>query len=141
MESFFFKKRSARSEVSSELGRTKQKRSKNYEKAQVKVAKLHHKIANTRKNFHLQVAHELCDHADMIFVEDIDFRVSAKGFLGKNMLDASFGQFRTLLSWVCWKRGKYFAEVDHKYTSQICPHCGTHTGKKELSEREHNSDD
>ena len=89
-------------------------------------------------NFHLQVAHELCDHADMIFVEDIDFRVSAKGFLGKNMLDASFGQFRTLLSWVCWKRGKYFAEVDHKYTSQICPHCGSHTGKKELSEREHN---
>ncbi|MDJ0717917.1 MAG: transposase [Prochloraceae cyanobacterium] len=116
----------------------KKKRSKNCEKAQVKVAKLHHKIANTRKNFHLQVSHELCDHADMIFVEDIDFRVSAKGFLGKNMLDASFGQFRTLLSWVCWKRGKYFAEVDHKYTSQICPHCNTHTGKKELSEREHN---
>ena len=116
----------------------KKKRLKNYEKAQIKVALLHHKIANTRKNFHLQIAHQLCDLGDMIFVEDLDFRVNAKGFLGKQMLDASFGQFRTLLSWVCWKRGKYFAEVDHKYTSQICPNCGTHTGKKELSEREHN---
>ena len=73
----------------------------------------------------------------MIFVEDIDFRVSAKGIYRKPMLDAGFGQFRDLLSWVCWKRGKYFQEVDHKYTSQICPECNTGTGKKELSERVH----
>ena len=90
-------------------------------------------------------SHQLCDQlrssgdslAEMIFVEDIDFRVSAKGFLGKQMLDGGFGQFRDLLSWVCWKRGKYFAQVDHKYTSQICPECGTHTGKKDKSERVH----
>lgn len=73
----------------------------------------------------------------MIFVEDIDFRVSAKGFLGKHMLDGGFGQFRQLLSWVCWKRGRYFSEVDHKFTSQICPKCNTHTGNKELSHRLH----
>ncbi|MDB9314204.1 zinc ribbon domain-containing protein [Spirulina sp. CS-785/01] len=53
------------------------------------------------------------------------------------MLDGGFGQFREILKWVCWKRGKYFGQVDHKYTSQICPNCGTHTGKKELSERSH----
>jgi putative transposase len=36
------------------------------------------------------------------------------------------------------KRGKYFAkEVDAKQTSQICPHCGVHTGKKPLSQRTH----
>ncbi|MDJ0724222.1 MAG: transposase [Prochloraceae cyanobacterium] len=116
----------------------KKKRSKNWEKAQIEVARLHHKIANSRKNFHLNVAHKLCDLADSIYVEDIDFRVSAKGFLGKEMLDGGFGQFRQLLSWVCWKRGKYMGQVDHKYTSQICPECGTHTGKKELSQRKHN---
>jgi putative transposase len=115
----------------------KTKRSKNRNKAQVKVARYQHKIANSRKNFHLQIAHSLCDQADMIFVEDIDFRVSAKGFLGKSMLDGDFGQFRDLLKWVCWKRGKYFAVVDHKFTSQICPKCNTHTGKKDLSERVH----
>ena len=115
----------------------KQKKSKNWEKAQLKVARLHHKISNSRKNFHFQTSHTLCDQADMIFVEDIDFRVSAKGFLGKHMLDGGFGQFRQLLSWVCWKRGKYFSEVNHKFTSQICPKCNTHTGKKELSQRFH----
>ena len=115
----------------------KKKGSKNWHKAQTKVAKLHHKIANTRKDFHFQTAHDLCDQADMIFVENIDFRVSAKGFLGKQMLDGGFGQFREILKWVCWKRGKYFSQIDHKYTSQICPNCGTHTGKKELNERNH----
>ena len=115
----------------------KQKKSKNWEKAQTLVARLHLKISNSRKNFHFQTSHQLCDQADMIFVENIDFRISAKGFLGKHMLDGGFGQFRNLLSWVCWKRGKYFSQVDHKYTSQICPKCNTHTGKKELSQRLH----
>ena len=73
----------------------------------------------------------------MIFVEDINFKMTAKGFLGKHMLDGGFGQFRDLLSWVCWKRGKFFAQVDHKFTSQICPKCNAHTGKKELKERQH----
>ena len=115
----------------------KKKKSKNWEKAQLKVARLHHQISNSRKNFHFQISHKLCDQADMIFVEDIDFRASAKGFLGKQMLDGGFGQFRDLLSWVCWKRGKYFQQVDHKYTSQVCPECNTYTGKKELSQRVH----
>jgi putative transposase len=104
----------------------------------LKVAKLHHQITNTRKNFHFQTSHLLCDQADMIFVEDINFKMTARGFLGKQMLDGGFGQFRDLLSWVCWKRGKYFDQVDYRYTSQICPECNTHTGKKELKERVHN---
>lgn len=134
----FFRQSQRRLKVLQRRATKKMKRSKNWDKAQIKVARYQHKIANSRKNFHLQTAHLLCDQADMIFAEDIDFRVSAKGFLGKHMLDGGFGQFRDLLKWVCWKRGKYFATVDHKYTSQICPQCGTHTGKKELSERIHN---
>ena len=31
----------------------------------------------------------------------------------------------------------YFAKVDPNWTSQTCPQCGVHTGKKELSERVH----
>jgi putative transposase len=102
----------------------KQSSSKNWEKAQIKVARLHHKIDNTRKDWQLKVAHQLCDQADSIFVEDIDYRVMAKGFLGKHSLDASFGQFRELLKWVCCKRGKFFATVDHRGTSKQCPNCG-----------------
>ncbi len=118
----------------------KQKRSKNWEKEQVKVARLHHRIANTRKDFHLKTAHQLCDQADSIFVEDIDFRVMAKGFLGKHSLDAGFGQFRDLLKWVCWKRGKFFAVVDHRGTSKQCPSCGSEWNNN-LSVRWHTCDE
>jgi len=134
----FFRDLQSRLKVLQRKASRKKKRSKNWEKAQLKVAKLHHQIANTRKNFHFQTSHQLCDQADMIFVEDINFKMTARGFLGKEMLDGGFGQFRDLLSWVCWKRGKYFAQIDHKYTSQICPECNAHTGKKELSQRHHN---
>ncbi|MDJ0594432.1 MAG: transposase [Pleurocapsa sp. MO_226.B13] len=115
----------------------KKKRSKNWEKSQIKVARLHHKIKNSRKNFHFQTAHQLCNQAQMIFVEDIDFTKTAKAMLGKHMLDGGFGQFRQLLKWVGWKRDVYVAEVDHRYTSQICPNCQTHNGKKDLSVRVH----
>ncbi len=133
----FFRELQGRLKVLQRRVSRKNKRSKNWEKAQIKVARLHHQISNTRKNFHFQTSHDLCNQADMIFVEDINFRMSARGFLGKHMLDGGFGQFRDLLSWVCWKRGKYFAQVDHRLTSQTCPECNAHTGKKELSERVH----
>ncbi|MDJ0717193.1 MAG: zinc ribbon domain-containing protein [Prochloraceae cyanobacterium] len=42
-----------------------------------------------------------------------------------------------MLENVCFKQGVYFAKVDARGTSQTCPSCGTHTGKKELSERNH----
>ena len=133
----FFRDLQSRLKVLQRKASRKKKRSKNWEKAQLKVARLHHQIANTRKNFHFTTCHLLCDQADMIFVEDINFKMTARGFLGKQMLDGGFGQFRDLLSWICWKRGKYFAQVDHKFTSQICPECNSHTGKKELKERVH----
>jgi putative transposase len=115
----------------------KQKRSKNYEKQHLKVARLHHQIDNTRKDFHFKQAHSLCDAGDMVFMEDLDYRTSAKGMFGKHMLDAAFGQFRTIVKYVCWKRGKFFAEVDARGTSQLCPECGGKV-KKELSIRVHN---
>lgn len=134
----FFRDLQSRLKVLQRKASRKNKRSKNWEKAQLKVAKLHHQIVNTRKNFHYQTSHQLCNQADMVFVEDINFKTTSRGFLGKQMLDGGFGQFRDLLSWVCWKRGKFFAQVDHRYTSQICPECYAHTGKKKLSNRVHN---
>ncbi len=97
--------------------------SKNYLLALNQVARLHHHIDCTRKNFHYHVAHWLCDQGGMIFVEDLDYRVCAKGMFGKQMLDAGFGQFRELLKYVCFKRGVYLALVDARGTSRECPNC------------------
>ena len=111
--------------------------SNNRRKLNSKIARQHLQISDTRKDFHWKLAHHLCDRAGAIFVEDIDFRAWAEGVFGKHTLDASFGQFFNILSYVCWKRGVFFAKVSKDYTSQICPECGALTGKKELSVREH----
>lgn len=73
---------------------------------------------------------------DSIFVEDIDFTIMAKGFLGKEALDAGFGQFRNILSYVSKQRGKFFAAVDHRGTTQTCPNCRIEV-RKDLSVRWH----
>jgi putative transposase len=115
----------------------KKKGSNNRHKLNRKIARLHQRISDTRKDWHFKLAHKLCDGAGMIFVEDIDFRVWAKGLFGKHTLDAGFGQFINILKWVCWKRGVYFGKVNKDYTSQVCPQCDAHTGKKELKDRVH----
>ncbi len=114
----------------------KKKRSNNYEKQRIEVARLHHTIDNTRKDFHFKQAHALCDAGDMVFMEDLDYRTLAKGMLGKQMLDSGFGQFRTITKYVCWKRSKFFGVVNARGTSQECPECGA-TVKKDLSVRVH----
>ena len=113
------------------------KGSNNRHKLNRKIGRLHQRISDTRKDWHFKLAHKLCDNAGMIFVEDIDFRIWAKGLFSKHTLDAGFGQFLSILKFVCWKRGVYFGKVDKNYTSQVCPQCDAHTGKKELKERIH----
>jgi putative transposase len=115
----------------------KRKGSSNWLKLQKKIARIHQRINDTRKDWHYKLAHHLCDQAGMIFVEDINFKAWAKGMFAKHTLDAAYGQFFAILSHVCWKRGVYFQKVDKNYTSQTCPSCGTLTGKKTLNNRVH----
>jgi len=111
--------------------------SNNRQKAQAKVSRLHERIANIRKNYHWELAHNLCDWAGMIFVESLNLKALAKGMLGKHCLDAGWGQFLQILEQCCFKRGVFFLKVDAKKTSQICPKCLTETSQKLLSERVH----
>lgn len=117
--------------------KNKTKGSANYRKAQHKIRRLHERICDTRKQFHINTAHTLCNGAGMIFVEDLNLKATSRGMLAKHCLDAAWGSFLEILSWVCWKRGVYFAKVNPNGTSQTCPQCGTHTGKKKLSQRVH----
>ena len=98
---------------------------------------MHQHISDTRKDWHFKLAHHLCDHAGMVFVEDLDFRMMAKGMLGKHTLDAGLGQFTNqILPWVCFKRDVFYGKVDARFTSQECPDCGVIV-KKDLSVRIH----
>ena len=132
----FFKDMHRRLKVLQRRLSKKKKRGLNYEKARLKVEKQHNHIAFKRKDYQFKLAHKLCDMADTIFVEDIDFRTMAKGFLGKHTIDAAFGQFRSILKYVGKRRNVFVDEVDHRGSSQTCPNCRIEV-RKELSDRVH----
>ena len=111
--------------------------SNNWRKAQKKVAKLHEYVANSRKDWHRKLSHQICKDVGMIFVENLNLIGLSRAMLGKHCLDASWGQFFTILEQTCLKYGVYFQKVSAHKTSQTCPNCLTETGKKELSERTH----
>jgi len=117
--------------------KNKQKGSNNRHQLNRKIARVHQRISDARKDWHFQLAHQLCDGAGMIFVEDIDFRSWQRGMLSKHAADAGFGQFINILQWVGWKRDVYFDKVNKDGTSQECSQCGAHTGKKTLDVRVH----
>ncbi len=45
---------------------------KTQELDQIKIARLHHNIANARKNFHFKTADQLCAQSQTIFAEDLN---------------------------------------------------------------------
>ncbi|MGL6345185.1 MAG: RNA-guided endonuclease InsQ/TnpB family protein [Waterburya sp.] len=114
------------------------KGSNNWLKLQKKIARFHEKLANTRRDWLFKLAHYICDQADNIFVEDLNFKSWAKGLFCKQSLDSGIGGFiNQILPFICWKRGKFYLKVDKNFTSQECSSCGQHTGKKQLNERFH----
>lgn len=69
----FFKCEHRRLKVLQRRLSKKKMRSSNYEKARLNVEKQHNHISFKRKDYQFKLAHQLCDMADTIFVEDIDF--------------------------------------------------------------------
>ena len=117
----------------------KRKGSKNWLKLQQKIAKVHEKVANARKDWHFKLAYHLCDQADTIFLEDINFKSWSRGIVRKQSLDSGIGGFfNEILPFVCQKRGKFYLKVNKDGTSQECPKCHQITGRKPLNQREHN---
>jgi len=114
----------------------KNKGSHNGYKLNRKIALLHEHISNSRKDWHFKTAHHLCNSVGMIFAEDLNLKAMSRGMLCKHTLDAAFGQFLSILSWTCWKRDIYFAKVDCRGTSQMCPACDADV-PKDLSVRIH----
>ena len=114
------------------------KGSRNWLRLQDKIARLHEKVANSRRDWHFKLANYLCDLTNNIFVEDINFVSWSRGIVRKQSLDSGIGQFiNEILPYVSWKRSKFYLKVNKDGTSQECSNCGNHTGKKQLGERTH----
>lgn len=110
--------------------------SKNRLKAKLRVARLHERTANARRTFQHQVAAKLVRENDLIAIEDLNVKGMAKGMLARDVNDAGWASFTTLLVEKAEKAAREIVKVDARYTSQTCPGCGA-VEPKPLSQRVH----
>ena len=101
--------------------------SNNYYKQKLKVAKIHEKIANCRKDFLHKLSYSYANRYDYIFVEDLNMKTVSKFLhLGKSTNDNGFGMFRSMLNYKLQDRGKVFHKIDKWFpSSTTCSNCGT----------------
>ena len=111
--------------------------SKNWYKQKRKVAKIHEKIANMRKDFLDKLSYKLAEEYDAIAVEDLDMRaMSQRLHLGKSTYDNGFGQFRHMLEYKLRDRGKQLVVVDQLFpSSKRCSICGYKNAALGLEDR------
>lgn len=112
--------------------------SKNYQKQRMKVAKIHEKIANQRKDFLNKLSTNLIKNHDVICIEDLSSENLKKNHkLAKAIDDVSWSKFVTMLDYKTNWYGKQISKISRWYpSSQICSDCGFSSGKKPLSVRE-----
>ncbi len=120
-----------------DLSRTK-KGSNNRNKARIKVAKQHEKIANQRKDFLNKLSKRLINENQVIALETLKIKNMMKNHnLAKAVADVSWAEFVRQLEYKANWHGREILRIDTWYpSSQICSICGHKDGKKELSIRE-----
>jgi putative transposase len=113
------------------------KDSKKYNKQKLKVAKLHEKVKNQRKNFQHKLSHRIVIENQNIYSENLKPSNMIKNHkLAKSIQDASFGQFCGFISYKSLMYKRNYVKIDSFYpSSKLCYHCGyKYTGLK-LEER------
>ena len=113
--------------------------SKRYEKARIKLARLHEHITNQRKDQLHKLTTQLVRENDIICIEDLNVAGMVRNHhLAKAISDVGMGEFRRQLQYKCNWYGKTLVEIDRFYpSSQICSFCGYQNHDvKDLSIRE-----
>ena len=115
-----------------------QKGSHNHQKQKLRIAKLHRRITNLRREFCHQLSHKLAIQYDIICVEDMDLSKQAEHKnWGKKTTDNGFGMFRNFLQYKLEEQGKKFIKIN-KWTpsSKTCHECGAVNSNLQLGELE-----
>ena len=112
--------------------------SSNYQKQKSKVARLHEKIANQRKDFLQKLSTTLIKNHDVICIEDLASKNLMKNHhLARAVGDASWTEFVRQLHYKADWYGKKIVTISRWFpSSQLCSSCGEKSGKKALSIRE-----
>lgn len=115
-----------------------QKGSKNRDKQRVKIAKLHEKVANQRKDFLHKQSRQIANAYDCVCIENLDLKAMSQALnFGKSISDNGWGMFTTFLAYKLADMGKQLVKVDKYFaSSQICSVCGyKNTEMKNLAVR------
>ncbi len=119
----------------------RKKRGSNNRRKQVRlVAKLHARVANTRKDMVHKASTFVANTHGTVVLEALEVRnmvrsakgtaaapgrnVRAKAGLNRSILDQGWGMFRTMLAWKLRERGGRLIEVPAHNTSRTCAECG-----------------
>jgi len=115
----------------------KQKNSNNSRKQKLKLAKLHARIRNQRRDFLHKQSRKIANTCSLIAVEDLNVRGMVRNHhLAKSISDASWSEFLAMLCYKAEEAGGRVVKVNPRETSQQCSSCGTKVSK-DLSVRIH----
>ena len=103
----------------------KSKDSNNRNKARIKVAKIHERIATQRKDAIHKLTTEIIKDCDVVVIEDLNIKGMVKNRkLSKAISDASWGEIKRQLEYKAKWYGKALVQIGRFYpSSQLCG-CG-----------------
>ena len=115
----------------------KTKKSNNYVKMSLKVAKLHTRIANNRLDFLHKFTSHLVRNYESICLETLQTNNMLKNHkLAKSLSDVSFSRFNEILEYKAKYNGVSIHRADRFYpSSKTCSHCGSIKSDLKLSQR------
>jgi putative transposase len=110
--------------------------SANREKARVKVARVHARVADSRRDFHHKLSTAIVRDNQAVYVEDLCVAGLSRTRLAKSVHDAGWSAFVTMLECKARRYGRVFGKVGRfEPTSQVCSACGAKDGPKPLHVR------
>jgi putative transposase len=109
----------------------------NWQKQKLRVAQLHEKVSNQRKDFLHKESLRLAEAWDAIVIEDLNMQAMSQTLsLGKATMDNGNGMFRSLLCYKLADRGKPLVRIDKWFpSSRLCRTCGTINTELTLKDR------
>ena len=113
------------------------KGSSSRKRAKIRVAKLHEKISDTRRDFLHKVSTELVNDYSVIALEKLASKEMVEENYGKQINDAGWNMFANMLAYKAEGAGCRVVFVNPENTSRMCSRCGSIT-EKTLWNRIHN---